>query len=281
VNYRLLLLIGILSSCNREKEQVIDSAVSTILEKQLYVVHSLSMEGEVINTSSNIFVIRGTADTVWIFGTGYGDGDINCNGCNDYTYYRGEKFHTAHNALYDAQQVDSIIVHVFGNNRDSTVLQFIAPHFHADHLNAEFISAMHVTLQYPFPNQPNIRVHVNDSAGAICNLPCCGTEPCPDKDNQFYAAPYQPAWSEKQLAQFAMIGATTDACNDLVYHFSSPSGNWEVRKGMARADEGHTDGTVNLHNTQLKLRLAGTVNKPQCTLPEDWKTLFVHGNTRL
>jgi hypothetical protein len=230
--------------------------------------------------TSNIFVIKGTQDTVWIYNGGYGNGGINCDEtCNDYTYYKGEGFTTATNAADDVKQVDSIIQNVFLQRKDSVILQFIVPHFHADHINNEFIDAFYSAFHYPLKTSEKIFVHVNDSLGSVCNEPCCGTVPCgTNKKNQYYASPYSPAWKTEYLQMFDAIGSTQDTCNSIIKTFTSASGGWYITKGMSVNDKGHTNGTINLQNNLLRLRIAGTNNNPQCPLPEGWATISVHGN---
>ncbi|HCK21761.1 MAG TPA: hypothetical protein DHW15_06245 [Bacteroidetes bacterium] len=260
-------------ACKRPSEQPVKADATVLIDGQLAVVPSMSLEGETVNTSSNIFILRGTQDTIWIFGTGYGDGNLHCDDCNDYTFYRGADFRTVANAIDDARRVDSILINEWNLDRSKVVVQFIAPHFHADHLNAEFVSAVFDSLGYAAPTGKAIYVHRNDSAGAVCNTPCCGTTPCPDKDNPYYAAPYQPAWQSEQLSYFSFFGSTNDTCNQVLMTITSASGQWQICKGTARSDGGHTDGTVNLQNISLKTRIAGTLNRPQCDVPEGWQTL--------
>ncbi len=268
-------------ACKRPSALTATTETTMLIDGMLAVVPSISMEGESINTSSNIFVLRGTQDTIWIFGTGYGDGNVHCDDCNDYTFYRGANFHTAANAIDDARKVDSILTQVWEIDRQQAIIQFIAPHFHADHLNAEFVAAVFDSLEYAEPTGKCIFVHRNDSAGAVCNTPCCGTLPCPDKDNPYYAAPYQPEWNNRQLAYFSFFGTDIDTCNQVCMTITAPVGDWLVSKGTARANGGHTDGTVNLQSVSLQIRIAGTLNRPQCPLPDGWRTFYVHGNTGL
>ncbi len=264
-----------LISCREHTD--IPYVAEAIVPEQLYVIYSLSDNGESQNTSSNIYVIKGLGDTVWLFGAGYGDGDTGCDGCNDYTYYKGEDFHVTHSALDDARKADSVITKVLGMERAKTSLFFIAPHFHADHINAEFLSAFFDSLHYSQPDAQNLLVHANDLEGATCNEPCCGAEPCPDKSNPFYASPYQPAWSVQQLEKFRGIGSAADTCNTITFKFSSPSGDWQVMKALDPSDGGHTRGTVNLLNHSLRIRINGTINRPQCPLPANWNELPIHG----
>ena len=74
------------------------------------------------------------------------------------------------------------------------------------------------------------------------------------------------------------MGETDDACNVVIKTFTSSSGEWQITKALAVENGGHTDGTVNLHNNSLQLRIAGTKSKKQCPLPEGWRMISVHGN---
>lgn len=279
-----LFCIAFLTSCDKKNKplKTFTTGTESILEGSLFVVHSLSLYNNTPNMTSNIFVIKGTSDTVWIYNGGYGNGGANCDeACNDYTYYKGVGFSTATNATEDVKQVDSIIQKIFLMQKDSVILQFIVPHFHADHINNEFIDAFYTTFQYPLKISDKIFVHINDSLGSVCNQPCCGTVPCgTNKENRYYASPYQPAWKAEYLQMFDALGSGNEACNSILKTFTSACGNWHITKGMNVSDGGHTDGTINLQNESLHLRIAGTNNKPQCPLSEEWVTVYVHGNTQ-
>lgn len=268
-----------LLACNKTTK-TFTTGIESIVPGEIYVVHSLSMLNDAHNMTSNIFLIKGLHDTIWIFGAGYGDGDNNCTDCNDYTFYKGKGFYPFADALFDAQKADTVITQYFKIQKDSAKLMFIAPHFHADHLNAEFIDALFTSLHYPLHSDFKIFIHTADSMGAVCNTPCCGTEPCPSKKNPFYASPYNPPWNENYLNRIHSIGSVEDSCGQVIKYLQTASGIWRVTKGMAVQDGGHTDGTINLENENLKLRIAGTINKPQCPLPETWQTITVHGDTK-
>jgi hypothetical protein len=283
--HRYISLLGwafLLFTCTNTPRQraPLQTGTEQILAGKIYVVHSLSLYNNTPNMTSNIFVIKGTGDTAWIYNCGYGNGGVNCDEtCNDYTYYKGKGFTTAKNATEDVKQVDSILQNVFLLDKDSVILQFIVPHFHADHINQEFIDAFYTTFRYPYKSSCKILVHVNDSVGSVCGEPCCGTIPCgTNKKNKYYASPYNPPWSINYLSMFDAMGNDTDTCNTALKTFTSASGNWVITKGMSLSGGGHTDGTINLHNEALKIRIAGTNNKPQCPLPVGWKTASVHGN---
>lgn len=49
------------------------TGIETIIENEVYVVHSeLHLNSNIFNTS-NIFLFKGINNTIWIFGTGYGE----------------------------------------------------------------------------------------------------------------------------------------------------------------------------------------------------------------
>lgn len=278
------MCICFLASCATHTEKrPLQTGTQELIAGKLYVVHSLSLINGKPNTTSNIFLLRGMGDTVWIFGCGYGNGGPDCDAqCSDYAYYKGPGYHTAHNAIDDVRSVDSVITGAFHVMRDSAMIECIVPHFHADHINSEFFYALFDSLHYPQKAGEKIYVHVNDFEGSTCNSPCCGHTPCgDDKQTADYAVPYDPPWSPALLAMFVPLGEAADPCGQVVMRFRSACGTWNVCKGMAVRDGGHTDGTVNLENTDMHLRIAGTQNNPQCPLPEGWKTITVHGNTDL
>lgn len=253
--------------------------MEVIVENQIYVVHSMIYADNKPWTTSNIFIIKGTGDTVWIYGSGYGDFSMPCDDiCNDNNFYLGDNFYGTGPATEDVRPIDSIITGVFGLSRDSVCLQFIVPHYHNDHINEEFIDAFYTAFNYPLKPEEKIWIHINDSIGALCDEPCCGTQPCPDKKNKYYGVPYLPKWKEEYKKMFVAMGHENDACNQVIKTFTSSTGNWQITKSVAVKDKGHTDGTINLQNEKLKLRIAGTKSKTQCALPEGWTFVTVHGN---
>ena len=270
----LLLILG----CGKRELPQLNDGTETVVEQSVYVVHSMIYADSLPWTTSNIYIIKGTGDTVWIYGSGYGDFADMCSDCNDNNYYLGAKFYGTGPAIADVNQVDSVITKIFDLHRDSVLLQFIVPHYHNDHINNEFIDAFHNKLNYPLRSDEKIWIHTNDAYGAICNEPCCGTEPCPDKKNKFYGVPFHPAWQKEYINLFTKMGVTNDACNAVIKTFTSSSGEWQITKALAVENGGHTDGTVNLHNNSLQLRIAGTKSKKQCPLPEGWRLISVHGN---
>ncbi len=270
-------------SCNRKSnEEALADGLEEIVAGNLYVMHSMIYQNNDPWTTSNIFLIKGTNDTVWIFGSGYGDFYEGCiDDCNDNNYYLGKEFHGTGPAIEDVKPLDSIIQNVFHTDKDDVVLQFIVPHYHNDHINSEFIDAFHSHFSYSVNQNEKIWVHVNDFYGATCDEPCCGTQPCPDKKNKFYGVPYKPSWNTEYKNLFTAIGSENDTCNQIIKSFTSEIGIWQISKGVAVKDDGHTDGTINLNNSDLKLRINGTKSKVQCSIPNGWDSCSVHGNIHL
>lgn len=265
---------------NTNTEPLADG-LEEMLAGKVYVMHSMIYADNKPWTTSNIFLIKGTQDTVWIFGSGYGDFAQPCEeACNDNNYYLGENFYGTGPATEDVRPLDSVITQVFKMQKESVVLQFIVPHYHNDHINAEFVDAFYSVFHYPKNPASAIWIHTNDLFGAICNEPCCGTEPCPDKKNKFYGVPYMPSWKPEYVAMFRPMGAENDSCNTVIKTFASASGIWHITKAVAVSADGHTDGTINLNNSDIQVRITGTKSKVQCTLPKGWTSMSVHGNIK-
>ncbi|MBC8046028.1 MAG: hypothetical protein H7Y00_04485 [Fimbriimonadaceae bacterium] len=279
--FYLSILFFLFSSCakNDREPGPLTDGLEEVVSNKIYVMHSMIYADNKPWTTSNIFVIKGTKDTVWIYGSGYGDFRKPCDdSCNDNNYYLGDNFYGTGPATEDVRPIDSVITNIFKINRDSAILQFIVPHYHLDHINSEFIDAFYTTFNYPLNPASKIWIHVNDSIGALCNEPCCGTQPCPDKKNKYYGVPYMPSWKPAYKSMFKTMGSESDICNTVIKTFSSENGVWEITKGVAVADDGHTDGTINLNNADLKLRINGTKSKVQCDLQKNWTSVSVHGN---
>ncbi len=247
----------------------------TVVEGQVYVIHSaLSLNDRVVNTS-NIYVVKGVADSVWIFGTGYGDRSPVPERPSDVRTYRPLK-DAARTAVFDAEVVDSVIVDAFGLNRDFVSITVLVPHFHFDHINKEFVAALVEKLRYP-RDRTRVLVHANDSLGTVCNAPCCGNLPCGEAD-PMWGVPFNPPWTPQYLNLIRAIGTADDECNEVVAEFKSPTGDWEIRKGMSVAEGGHTDGTINLDSPALEMRIVGANAGLLCPISPAWQTLRIHGN---
>lgn len=246
-----------------------------IVEGEIYVVHSALAQGDRVVNTSNIYVVKGVSDSVWIFGTGYGDRSLTPSQQSDVKTYRPIR-DAMSTALFDATIVDSIISGAFGFERDFVSLTFLVPHFHFDHINKEFLAAMLEKLRYP-RERARVLVHANDYAGTVCNAPCCGNLPCVDSD-PMWCAPFNAPWTTPYLNLISTVGAADDACNAVVTEFESPTGTWEIRKGMAVAEGGHTDGTINLDNAAISTRIIGAIAGVMCPVSPSWRTLRTHGD---
>jgi FlgD Ig-like domain len=245
-----------------------------IVQGEFYVVHSgLARDGTVVNTS-NIYVVRGAQDSVWLFGSGYGDRS-HLGRTSDVQSYRPLR-DAWRMAYFDAIRVDSIITNVFGLDRASATLTFIVPHFHFDHVNREFVTAFGERLGYGV-GVSRVVVHASDSVGTTCNLPCCGNTPCAGI-SEFFGSPFMEPWSPGDLTLFDAVGTAADTCNQQVFGFGSPLGDWVVRKGMSVAEGGHTNGTVNLECTALSMRVLGANVGILCPMAPGWRVLGIHGN---
>lgn len=276
----IIIMLVIFSSCKKDKfPKDLADGTESLIEKSVYVVHSMIYADDKPWTTSNIFVFNGLGDTVWIYGSGYGDFTDPCGDCNDNNFYLGKQMRGTGPATADVEQVDSVITKIFKRDRDSVILQFIVPHYHNDHINNEFIDAFHTAFHYPMTAGEKIWIHTNDYYGATCNEPCCGTQPCPDKKhNKYFGVPYLPAWKSEYVALFTKMGSETDDCDTPLKSFATNSGNWTITKAMSTANGGHTDGTVNIKSFDKKILIAGTKSKIQCPYPDDWQFVSVHGN---
>lgn len=242
--------------------------VSTVIEGDAYVVHSqmegVSQPGREINTT-NIYVIQGNLrqglTDVIVFGAGYGDpgGDV--------LAYRNTA-DALRSAQADAEDVDEIIQEAFGLTPADVRIQFVTPHFHLDHLNQEFFTALFGALGYS-QSAADLYLHVNDEMNfAGCTSPCCGGGggACTQR-NVLFGAPYTPQWQAATLARLQPLGSASDACNTDLRSFSTPTGTWTIRKDANVANGGHTDGSVNLDNPSRGIRLYGSASTA-CSLPQ-------------
>jgi len=244
------------------------TGIETIIENEVYVLHSeLHLNSNIFNTS-NIFLFKGINDTIWIFGTGYGE-------ATDIQFYRNNPSLTTSGVANDASAIESVIQNNFGISNVNAKLQFIVPHFHLDHINQELITELEIAKNYNLTNS-SIYVHLNDSSGSTCNSPCCGNIICnPGSPN--FAAPYNFPWNTSTLSKFVSIGQITDNCNQILMSFSTSYGFWEITK----ADNQHTNGSLNIINTDHKLKILGAHLGTECTTPNDWQLIEPHGNLNI
>lgn len=231
--------------------------VDNLVDKNFYVVYSGMDYNGVLDNTSNIYVIKGVNDSVWIFGTGYADK----NGTTAYLKNKGGpvKYECTRNAIDDAKQADSIIRYAFQLSPALVKLQFIVPHEHHDHMNREFLTAMFDSLGYN-SNYSTIFAHVNDSAGVVCNEePCCSAGTCINP------------WA----VLINGLGTANDTCNIPLMNFSTAFGSWTVRK----ADILHTPGSINIDNVNYNVRIVGAAGN-QCANNYGLTSLGIHGNLK-
>ena len=250
---------------------VVNIGIDTMVCSSLYVVYSgqtYVATPSVIKNTSNIFVIKGLADTVWIFNMGYGDplGDDTL-WSPLYTSYR--------TAMADAKEVDSVITDYLGMNAANVKLQIIVPHFHFDHVNNEFPTCLFDSLGYS-RNGSRIIIHNNEYYRTTCNQPCCGSLPCNNIGSYLSGGPYSSPWSAANSALFTSTGSSNDIpCTTQLFSFQSVMGTWNV----FLQDTSHTAGTLLLENNQYQIRLEGSGDlNASCSLTPGWYEVAVHKN---
>ena len=238
----------------------------SIIANDFYVVHS-GVDGpsnEVRNTS-NIFIIRGLAGAVWLFGAGYG------NPGEEYLQWGGgARGGPSRDAASDAFDVGQVIEQCMGIAPGSAQLRFIVPHAHLDHVNSDLLNAL-AELGYDMTTVP-MHVHTRDALQVTCNSPCCGSQPCEGEGDPNFANPHLPAWTSQQLANVVPLGANEDACDAEVFSFETAS----LGRFSVRAIPGHTAGAVNIDNPTLALRIAGSADR-FCGEPFAVDLLSIHG----
>lgn len=238
------------------------TSVEEIITGNVFCIHSEIKNGATLFNTSNCYLLKGTNDTVWSFGMGYGKPE-------DIRIYRDC---TTINTSFtkDMHQVDSVI-NLFGFSNPKVM--FIVPHFHLDHANQEFIfgiDSMYNTLQ------SKIYVHLRDYTQCTCNAYCCGFGPC-SLGSVFFGAPYDVSWANPVIAQFVKIGFKTDTCNRVLKTFTTSYGNWQVVKGSTT----HTPGTLNLRCPSKNVKILGADSGSPCWNPTGCILLPIHGNCGL
>lgn len=263
--WRVALSIIILLA-NNAHSQPLHLGTEAIVKNQMYVVYSgMSwLNNGSLAEISNIYVIKGLADTVWVFGAGYGDpnGDV---------APRRLGRDCTRSGLADAAEVDSVITRFLGLSPASVKFMFIAPHYHFDHINVEFLAPFFERFGYD-STTARIFIHTNDYFPAVCTYDSsCGN---------IWGGPEHLPWSDAPylLNLIEQLGIPTDICNTVVKTFHSTTGLWHVKKDRETSDGGHTDGSVNLDNADLKYRILGAGARNRCSVPAEWTTLGIHGN---
>lgn len=252
----LNFIAALLFSSNATSQFV--TTVEPIIHNQAYCVHSrLYLNGNLINTSG-IYVIKGMADTVWIFGCGYGD-------TTDLNIYRDTTLVTS--LQQDIRSVDSVI-DIFGMSHIRP--QIIVPHFHLDHINAEFVDGIDSIIGFM---QGRIYVHASDHFRCTCGSHCCGIGSCA-QGSPYFGAPYYRPWLPSRLALFRVIGFRNQACGAVIKKFGSIYGGWKIMKASGI----HTTGCINLDCDSLKIRISGSDINGTCLPPAGWDLLPIHGD---
>ena len=211
----------------------------------------------------NSFLIKGTNDTVWVFGTGCGNKTVPGD-TSDVTFYREKDtgdntWDCLFNAIKDAQYADTVITQHFGLTRSSVKLQFIVPHAHSDHAAPEYLDELN-TLGYPVAGT-NIYVHVEDFAMIGCTQPCCGYTPCEDRmTDKWFGASYNPPWPAALLNNVITVGQVGDSCGAVIKSFTSNAlGTWKVMSGVdTSVVQSHTGGTVDIVNDTHEWHIVGS-----------------------
>ena len=220
--------------------------------------------------TSNIFVFKGYNDTVWVFNAGYGDPN------GDVAEYR-PGWDCTRSGLGDALDVDSVITTRFGMNRANVKFMFIAPHYHLDHINVEFLSPFFTQFGYD-STTAKIFIHIKDYFAATCTY----DSSC----SSIWGGPETVPWSKALflLNMFKTIGTETDACNAMIMTFSTEVGLWEIHKDFDKSDGGHTDGTINLILPLQKILIRGGFSQltpTPCLDITGWQTAQVHHSVNL
>lgn len=237
--------------------------VEEIITGNVFCVHSKLYVDTTLFNTSNIYILKGTNDSVHIFGMGYGKPE-------DLRVYRDcTTIQTSFDQ--DMHQVDSVI-NLFGFT--SPKIMFIVPHFHLDHANAEFVYGMDSIYG---TMQSKIYVHLRDFTQCTCNSHCCGYPTGCTVGTTFFGAPYDRVWGQPLLAQFKKIGFKTDACNTVLKTITTSYDNWLVVKGTTT----HTPGSLDLRCPPKSLRILGADAGTPCSAPVGTINLPIHGDCGL
>lgn len=240
--------------------------IDEILPGEIYVVYSGKERNGALENVSNIYLFRGQDEgatvPLWVFGAGYGDPG------GDWAYLNDGST-SSRSAMADVADVDHVVRACMGLDPSLVEVRFLAPHFHLDHLNQEFFTALEA-FGY---DVATIFVHVLDTHGATCgttSVPCCG-EPC---SKETFGAPYDPPWNPETLARFTFVGAEDGMCLDPVMDFETPLAG-TVRVLHDRGS--HTPGSLILESDVLGVRIWGAAVDQSCspqTPLHGWK---IHG----
>lgn len=252
-----LCLLALLLGQNSYSQ--LNTGYEELIQGKLFCIHSQMLVGTSLFNTSSIYLIKGTNDSVHVFGCGYGKPE-------DIRAYRDcVLINTSFN--YDVHLADSII-RSFGF--DNPKIMFWVMHGHCDHINASFIYAMDSIFN---TMQSKIYVHVREHTQVVCNEYCGGFGPCVQGD-VFFGCPYTPKWGAPVLNQFVKIGKKTDACDVVLKHITTSYGTWQVLKAGTQ----HTPGGLNLfYPGSGGLKILGSEQSSGCNMA--WAEVFpCHGN---
>ncbi len=191
-----------------------------------------------VNYNVTISVLELDGGEILVFGAGYGNFDCAYNG-----------------VWYDLANVDAILQGCLGRTPGSTVIRFVAPHWHGDHLNVEFIHGLE-SMGY---SVIEIAYHEDDDS---------------------YVHSYYN-WTSADLAKFTVI--LDGWCNQELHSHASPLGKiWFIPRG------GHTEGAIDLvidvrDNPADRFLVLGSVPGGHCPDPPAGvrQTVTAHGNVKL
>ena len=200
-----------------------------LVRGKLYVVFSEITQTDRASwiETSNTYVIRGVAEdggtAVWIFGSGYGDGKPLAT----MPYPRTAQAPSRTGAV-DASDADGIIRGCLGLTPSQARLRFVAPHYHFDHFNFDFIGGL---LSHGYSlDQAKLWIHAADYTQAFCGAGCTGN------------GGSLPAFPPELQAKTTPIGNSGDTCGTEVGGFDTDGlGHFRIV-----SDPGHTPGTISL-----------------------------------
>ena len=245
--------------CSYTAKPQLNTGFEEIIQGKLFCIHSeLRINTTLFNTSS-IFILKGTNDSVHVFGMGFGKPE-------DIRIYRDC---TALNTSFvqDVHLADSLISSF---NFVNPKIMFWIMHSHCDHSNAEFFYAMDSIFN---TMQSKIYVHIRERVQTTCNSYCGGFGPC-SQGNVFFGSSFDTHWGAPALAQFVGIGRKTDGCDAVLKNISTSYGTWQVLK----AGNQHTPGGINLFYPGAGgLKILGSEQASGCNMA--WADVFpCHGN---
>jgi hypothetical protein len=253
-----LMVTAVLAFSNLSHAQL-NTGVEVITTNEIYCVHSeLRVNGNLQNTS-NIFCLKGTSDTIWIFSMGYGDAE-------DLKIYRDCTTITT-SLQQDIRLIDSVAGLMGLVNPKPMV---ILCHFHLDHANQDLWHGLDSIFGIM---DSYLYIHIADYSRCTCNSLCCGVTPCV-QSSSYFGSPFDKKWTTPTLARFRTLGNKNNSCGHILKYITTPSGNWRITK----SDNAHTGGCVNLEHPGLQYRINGADILSTCFPPIGWTSFNIHGD---